>query len=215
MQRVDQPHFRVWTYRSPAIVLGCSQHGLRPLAEARLSAGVDLLERATGGGAVLTGPWLVGVSVVLPPDHTWVRGGLLDSYRSLALLHVEVLAALGVPAQAVPPAEAQSTAARTGAPVDWACFGGLGPWELTDEQGRKLTGLAQRRQHSGVLLVAGTLVSAPPWATLCVALGHDQDVAALDRRTLSCAELAGHAMAPHALPDSFQRALKRDLQCSA
>ncbi len=52
-QRVDRPHFRVWTYRSPAIVRGCAQHSLRPLAEARMAAGVDLLERATGGGAVL------------------------------------------------------------------------------------------------------------------------------------------------------------------
>lgn len=180
-----------------------------------MSAGVDLLERVTGGGAVLTGPWLVGVSVVLPPDHTWVRGGLLDSYHSLALLHVEVLAALGVPVQAVPPAEAQSAAVRTGAPVDWACFGGLGPWELTDKQGRKLTGLAQRRQQSGVLLVSGTLVSAPPWATLCMALGHDQDEVVLARRTVSCAELAGRAIAPHALADALQRALQRDLQDGA
>lgn len=208
---MDRPHFRVWTYRSPAIVLGCSQHRLRPLAEARLPAGVDLLERATGGGAVLVGPWLVGVSVVLPSDHAWVCGGLLDSYRSLARLHVAVLAALGVPAQAVPPAEVGDAAARTGAPVDWACFGGLGPWELTDDQGRKLTGLAQRRQHSGVLLVAGSLVSAPPWANLCMALGHDEDVAALARRTVSCAELAGRTVAPHTLADALQRALQRDL----
>lgn len=215
MQRVDRPQFRVWTYRSPAIVLGCSQHGLRPLAETRLPTGVDLLERATGGGAVLTGPWLVGVSVVLPPDHTWVRGGLLDSYRSLARLHVEVLAALGVPAQAVPPAEVRAAAARTGAPVDWACFGGLGPWELTDEQGRKLTGLAQRRQQSGVLLVAGSLVSVPPWATLCATLGQDRDLAALTRRTVSCAELAGRSVAAEALADALQRALQRELQGSA
>ncbi len=196
-------------------MLGCSQHSLRPLAEVRLPAGVELLERATGGGAVLIGPWLVGVSVVLPPDHAWVCGGLLDSYRSFALLHVGVLAALGVPAQAVPPAEVGGTAARTGAPVDWACFGGLGPWELIDDQGRKLTGLAQRRQHSGVLLVAGSLVSAPPWANLCMALGHDEDVAALSRRTVSCATLAGRTVVPHTLAAALQRALQRDLQGGA
>ena len=122
---------------------------------------------------------------------------------------------LGVSVQVVRPAEAQSAAARTGAPVDWACFGGLGPWELTDAQGRKLTGLAQRRQPSGVLLVAGSLVSAPPWATLCMALGHDQDEAALAGRTVSCAELAGKAIAPRTLADALQRALQRDLQESA
>lgn len=212
---MDRPHFRLWTYRSPAIVLGCSQHRLRPLAEARLPAGVALLERATGGGAVLTGPWLVGVSVLLPPEHAWVCGGLLESYRRLALLHVAVLAGLGVAAQAVPPAEVQAAAARTGAPVDWACFGGLGPWELTDEQGRKLTGLAQRRQHSGVLLVAGSLVSAPPWAMLCRVLGRDEDVAALARRTVSCDALAGRPVAPLTLAAALQRALQRELPGSA
>ena len=112
MQRATKPQFRVWTYGSPAIVLGCSQRGLRSAAEARLPPGVKLLDRATGGGAVLTGPWLVGVSVVLPPEHAWVSGGLVDSYRRLALLHAEVLAALGVPVRAVPPAEVAGAAAR-------------------------------------------------------------------------------------------------------
>ncbi len=90
-----------------------------------------------------------------------------------------------------------------------------GARELTDKRGRKLTDLAPRRQPGGVLLVAGSLVSAPPWATLCMALGHDQDEAVLAGRTVSCADLAGRAIAPHALADALRRALLCDLQDSA
>ena len=107
-----------------------------------------MLVRPSGGGAVLTGPWMVSASVVLPLSHPWAQGRLPDSYRGLGQLHGEVLASLGVAAQALPEADVPAANARQGAVVGWACYGSLAPWELIDTAGRKLVGLAQRRQRA-------------------------------------------------------------------
>ena len=61
--------------------------------------------------------------------------------------------------------------------------------------GRKLVGLAQRRQRDGVLLVAGTLIADPDWSLLCGVMGHPEDEATLRRRSVSCQALAGGPMA--------------------
>lgn len=193
LEPVAQPRFRVWTYGAPAIVLGCSQRRFEEEARARLAPGTDLLLRPSGGGAVLVGPWMVSCSVVLPLDHPWVQGRLPDSYQGLGRLHVDVLAALGVAAEALPPAQVDAANARTGPVVPWACYGSLAPWEVVDAAGRKLVGLAQRRQRTGVLLVAGTLVTPPDWALLCHALGQSGDEAAMRRRTVSCSQLGAPA----------------------
>lgn len=205
------PCFHVWTYPAPTVVLGCSQRTQRAAVQARLPPGLAVLDRPSGGGAVLTGPWLVSVSVVLPPGHAWARGGLPDSYRQLGLLHTEVLAGLGIAAQALPPPTVAATNARLGPTLDWACYGSLAPWELVDAQGRKLVGLAQRRQRNGILLVAGTLVSAPPWSLLCEAMGYPQDAPVLQLRTVSCDALAPSPVTPQALAGALRQALETGL----
>lgn len=186
---VARPAFRVWTYPEPAIVLGLSQRA--HLAALRERApGVHSLVRASGGGAVLAGPWMVGSSVVLPPEHPWVAGRINESYQGLGRMYVDLLARLGVGARALPPAEVAGADARLGPAVPWACYGSLASWEVVDAAGgRKLVGLAQRRQRHGVLLVAGTLLAPPDWALLCRAMGHAGDEAAMRRRTVSCADL--------------------------
>lgn len=211
LEPVAQPRFRVWTYGAPAIVLGCSQRRFEEEARARLAPGTDLLLRPSGGGAVLVGPWMVSCSVVLPLDHPWVQGRLPDSYQGLGRLHVQVLAALGVAAEALPPAQVDAANARIGPIVPWACYGSLAPWEVVDAAGRKLVGLAQRRQRTGVLLVAGTLVAPPDWALLCHALGQSGDEAAMRRRTVSCAQLS--VQVPHAqhLARALHEALEQGL----
>ena len=169
-------------------MLGCAQHGLYEDTAQRLKGRAELLLRASGGGAVLTGPWLVSASLALPPEHPWVRDGLMDSYRRLGQLHQAVLDALGATARTVAPQDLKASRAAPDAhAVGWACFGSLSPWELVDAAGRKLVGLAQRRQRSGVLLVAGTLVGQPDWALLCEAMGHPEAASVLQERT-SCVE---------------------------
>jgi len=201
----------VWNYPSPAIVLGCSQRLLREAAQKRLEGRAELLARESGGGAVLTGPWLLGVSVVLPNGHPWLGEGLLESYRHLGQLHAAALAELGIAAQSVPPPTVADANDRLGRTADWACFGSLSPWELVDAQGRKLVGLAQRRRHTGVLLAAGTLIAPPNWQMLCSAMGQAHDAPLLRRRTVSCEALAGRPVAAQPLASALQQALAQAL----
>ena len=208
---VTQARFRVWTYRTPTIVLGCSQRARQAALAAQLPPGVGMLVRPSGGGAVLTGPWMVSASVVLPLSHPWAQGRLPDSYRDLGQLHGEVLASLGVAAQALPEADVPAANARQGAVVGWACYGSLAPWELVDPAGRKLVGLAQRRQRTGVLLVAGTLATPPDWALLCGAMGQPDDAGAMQRRTVDCATLADRPWDTALLAEQLHQALERAL----
>lgn len=212
-QPVTAPRWRLWTYEQPAIVLGCSQRAVyeRLLATPGGPSMMKVLLRESGGGAVLTGPWMLGLSLALPLGHPWLGQGLLESYRHLGQLFAQVLAAQGVPARALPPAELpaqQAALIARGLPVlDWACFGNLSPWEVVDEQGRKLVGLAQRRRQTGVLLVAGLLISEPPWASLCDALGQGEDVEVLRQRTVSCEVLAYDKVSRPVLADAVRSKL--------
>ncbi|MGP1684005.1 MAG: lipoate--protein ligase family protein, partial [Giesbergeria sp.] len=201
----------IWTYATPTVVLGCSQRALHAEVAARLPQGLELVQRPSGGGAVLTGPWLVGVSVVLPVDHPWVRGGLVDSYREFGLLHAAVLADLGIGARALPDTDVAQANAEMGATVDWACYGSLAPWELTDQRGRKLVGLAQRRQRNGILLVAGTLNTVPDWPLLCNALGHPEAASEMRRRTVACEELTQTPCSAETLAARLHQALAQAL----
>jgi lipoate---protein ligase len=193
------------------VVLGCAQRRLRDDVGRRLGGRADVLMRDSGGGAVLTGPWLVSASVVLPHGHTWSAGGAIESYRRLGQLHLAALDEVGVPARCAPPPELTRGGEPCGlAVVDWACFGSLTAWELASADGRKLTGLAQRRCQAGVLLVAGTLVDAADWPLLCDAMGHPEHESTLRQRTSCASELAGRRIDA----DRFASVLSRHLTCA-
>lgn len=193
-QPLTAARWRVWTFNAPSIVLGCGQRTYLDAVRARWPAHWPLLQRPSGGGAVLTGPWMVSCSVALPLNHAWVQGRLPDSYRALGLLHEQVLSNYGMAVRALPSNEVSSANERLGPAVDWACYGSLAPWEVVDSaQGRKLVGLAQRRQRTGIVLVGGTLVSPVDWALLCDALGHAAAVQAMQQRTVDCTQLTPHA----------------------
>lgn len=187
-QPVAVPSFRIWRYEAPAIVLGCSQRRL--LAQA--DGSVPVLLRQSGGGAVLTGPWMLGLSVALPADHRLARQGLVASYRWLGEAVAGVLQQGGVEAQALAPEALRALPAAQRTAVDWACFGGLSPWEVL-AQGRKIAGLAQVRRANGVLLVGGLLLQPSPWRLMCEALGCEAaDAQALAAATISAGEAAPH-----------------------
>ena len=191
---------RVWHYPTPGVVLGRSQHALRQSLD---GAGLAVVERAAGGGAVLVGPWLLGASVVLPPAHPLLAGrSVSDSYRWLGGVFVAALADHGVAAVSVPREQTWKAPEH----LAWACFAGMSPWEIA-VGGRKLVGFAQRRGRHGVLLVAGVLAGAVPWARLCEALRRPAaeadelaaatiDASAAAGRLLAAAELAA-SMASH------------------
>lgn len=202
-QPVREPAWRAWVYRECAIVLGCSQRKL--LAGAHGNAGVELLLRRSGGGAVLVGPWMLGLSVVLPGAHALVGGGMVASYRWLGELLADVLRDAGVAAQALPPDAARAAAAARMLPtLQWACFGALSPWEVV-ASGRKIAGLAQVRRRHGVLLVGGLLLDAPDWPVLCAGLDQPAgDALALARCTTSWAEQGGPVPTPAVLAQTLE-----------
>jgi lipoate-protein ligase A len=189
---VGRPQWRVWRYRAPAIVLGLSQRSMQASVAARAGETLPVLVRASGGGAVLAGPWMIGVTVLLPSRHRLAAGGLIDSYRWLGELHVRVLSDFGVEGRLLSPQQVRNGDPDVAgfAPLPWACFGALSPWELTDARGRKLCGLAQQRRAAGIALVGGTLLWQPPWSILCDALGRPDDLDALGGRTIDCERLA-------------------------
>lgn len=159
---------------------------------------------------------MVSTSIILPYGHPLVCGTLVGCYRWLGQLHAAALTNFGVPAyalsaQALPGANAMIDI-RT---VNWACFGGLSPWEVVDASYRKLVGLAQRRRHAGVLLVAGTLVGATDWRLLCDVMGHPEDEAVLRRRTVSGEELAGRLIEPDAFASALAQLIGSSLASNA
>lgn len=196
-------------------MLGAAQRSLRKVIGQRINGRVELLERQAGGGVVLTGPGMVSASIVLPHGHPLLCDSLVGCYRWLGQLHVAALAEFGVPAYALPPtALPLANPVIDGRTVRWACFGSLSPWEVVDADYRKLVGLAQRRQRSGVLLVAGTLVGATDWRLLCDVMGHPEDEAILRRRTVSCEELAGRMVEPETFACALTRLIGNSLASS-
>ncbi len=189
---VRAPSIAPWSYRAPAVVLGCSQRLDAAMSAAARAAGVALVERRSGGGVVLAGPWLLGVSVLLPPDHPLVVPSVTESYRWFGEAHARALRRAGIRCQAVGVATARAVAHSwrsqpAGTTARWACFGAVSPWEVITAGGRKLVGLAQVRRRTGALLVSGTLLAQPDWRVLCSVVGRSADaVAQLGARASSC-----------------------------
>lgn len=210
-QPLPAPAWRLWQYRAPAIVLGCSQRRL--LADARDDRGVELLLRGSGGGAVLVGPWMLGLSVALPSGHALVDPSAVANYRWLGELLADVLRDAGIDATALPAEDAR--AAKAPAELAWACFAGLSPWEVV-AGGRKIAGLAQVRRRHGVLLVGGLLLDAPDWPLLCATLGRlASDADALARCTTSCCEQLGACTPTRAIAAPLDERLRRRLGTTA
>jgi lipoate-protein ligase A len=174
---------RAWVLAGgrPAIILGRSQHLLAAHSE------LPVRRRASGGGAVLAGPWMLRAAVRLPRDQSLARHGPAALARWLGDVHLQWLQAQGVPGL-----ELQQGAGER----HWACFARLGTGEI-GVGGRKLMGVAQVWRRSVVLASAGTLLQVPPWEVLCEALGHPASEAAeLAAATVTLAQCAPRQLEP-------------------
>jgi len=145
--RGGAPTLRLYAWDGAWLSLGYAQR-LDPDRLARCAdAGVGVVRRASGGGAVLHGGDLT-YAVAAPQDA--LPPGLHGAYAAIVEGLVAALRALGVDAQ-----RAHDGPARPG----YACFAHAGE-DAVCAGGRKLCGSAQRRVRGGVLQ-HGSLRLAP------------------------------------------------------
>jgi len=129
-----------------ALVLGSTQPAETIDADAVASAGLWLVRRLSGGGAVAVVPAeMLWVDVVSSPDAPGWTDDVDAAAREVGQRFVEALVDLGVPRARL--------GVHRGAPVRRAagrivCFAGLGSGEVTLD-GQKLVGLSQRRGRWG------------------------------------------------------------------
>jgi lipoate-protein ligase A len=135
----------VWTVDRPALVLGSTQPAEVVDRAACDAAGIEVVRRRSGGGAVLLEPGdAVWIDVELPRvDPRW-DDDVARATWWLGERWAAALASLGVTDPVVHRGPMVTT--------EWSrtvCFAGLGPGEVTDDGGAKLLGLAQRRTRAG------------------------------------------------------------------
>lgn len=157
-------------YRDPAVIFGLSQRPDAALRQALANAGVDWMRRRAGGGTVYAGPWLLGISVILPADHALHGMEPMQAYRWFGGLWQSALLALGCDSHLPDSAAIRASRRRAEAQgVDWACYGAMGHGELgtAGSAPRKLLGVAQIRTRTASTLVAGLSLEAADWHSLC------------------------------------------------
>jgi lipoate-protein ligase A len=155
LQRPAEVHERPWPDplrrtvwvcepTEPALVLGSGQADDVVDASACERAGVAVVRRRSGGGAVLGEPGRVlWLDVFLPADDALWDGDVGRAFLWLGEVWAAALRDLGVDA-IVHRGGLESTA--------WSplvCFGGVGTGEVLAPSGAKLVGISQRRTRAG------------------------------------------------------------------
>jgi lipoate-protein ligase A len=155
--------------------------------------------RSSGGGAVLSGPWLLRAVVVLPRSHPLAQDGPVAAARWIGDVHRGWLREQGI----------AHAALHAGPTVGhWACFAGRGPGEVLIGD-RKIVGIAQTWKRRHVLLSAATLLTPPPWNLLCQAMRQPADEAAvLAARTVSAQDCVQRPIDPQSWTRSLLKALR-------
>ncbi|HEY6284497.1 MAG TPA: hypothetical protein VIX20_02440 [Ktedonobacteraceae bacterium] len=173
-----EPATLYWSQsESTGLVLGFSQKQSVLNQAALITQPIPLYHRRAGGTAVLVGPELLSLDVILPSGHPFILPDIVESYRWLGTVWVKTLGHLGVETRLVSPQEAHTQrallkqeASRKEAILSRACFGSLSSYEVVAEK-RKVVGLDMIRRRSGSLLQAGLLLKWDP-EPLVELLGH-------------------------------------------
>ncbi len=135
----------VWSFvpNRPALVLGSAQDPTVADAAATGAAGIDVVRRRSGGGAVHVDPdRCVWLDVVVPRgDARWSDDVRASAYW-LGEAWQRALERLGIASEVYRGGLEQTPWGRL------VCFAALGPGEVVDGH-RKLVGIAQRRTRAG------------------------------------------------------------------
>lgn len=140
----------------PALVLGSAQRDDVVDAAACEAAGIDVVRRRSGGGAVLVEPeLLLWVDVLLPAGDLLWEPDVGRAFLWLGDTWAAALADQGVTGVV------HRGALRRSRWSDLVCFAGLGPGEITDGSGAKVVGISQRRTRAGARFQCAVLLQ--PW----------------------------------------------------
>jgi lipoate-protein ligase A len=161
-----EPTTLYWSQaESTGLVLGLSQKESVLNQAALITQPIPLYHRRAGGTAVLVGPYLLSLDIILPAGHPFILPDIVESYRWFGTVWVKTLGSLGVETRLVSPQEAhaqrallkqEATRSRE-VILNRACFGSLSSYEVIAE-GRKVVGLDMIRRRKGSLLQAGLLL---------------------------------------------------------
>ena len=186
-----EPATLYWSQaESQGLVLGFSQKE-SILNQAALNIQpIPLYHRRAGGTAVLVGPELLSLDVILPAGHPLILADIVESYRWFGDVWVKTLRSLGVETRLVSPQEAhaqrtllkQEATRNREAILSRACFGSLSSFEVIANE-RKVVGLDMIRRRKGSLLQAGVLLKWNP-ELLVELLGHSPEEQAILRERL-------------------------------
>lgn len=218
---VTEPRVMSWHYASPAVVLGRGQRPTPELLERAAGERLEVVTRASGGGAVMAGPWMLSLTLLLPAAHALAKASLPASYRAVGGACRRVLDRFRLPTELAPAAQAplpavarrpESPGPRVPDELAWACFAGISHGELVAAGGRKIVGVSQVRRRDSIAVCIGILLGRPDWEALVRVWQGREDpglVRQLEHRTASCDQLATRGDAPSI--DSLAAALESEL----
>jgi lipoate-protein ligase A len=174
----EVPRVAICRATGSAVVLGSTQPaGIVDPGRAE-AAGLEVVRRRSGGGAVLVTPDdPVWIDVWLPAGHALWRTDVGRAFDWLGDVWVRSLATCGVEGL---------TAHRSGyvSCTRWSssvCFGGVGTGEVVTADGRKVVGLAQRRNRQGAWFHGACIVRWDPAPLVDVlAMDPEEREAAVD-----------------------------------
>ena len=216
----NEPATLYWSQaESRGLVLGLSQKE-SVLNQAALSTQpIPLYHRRAGGTAVLVGPELLSLDVLLPAGHPLILPDIVESYGWFGMVWVKTLKSLGVESRVVLPEEAQAQRAFLKqeetrfreAILRRACFGSQSSYEVIAKE-RKVVGFDMIRRRTGSLLQAGVLLT---WdiEPLVELLGHTPEErtilrGGLPERAIGLDTLTGRTISALEVISAFEEALK-------
>jgi lipoate-protein ligase A len=145
---------------SPALVLGSAQRTSAFDLDRCAAAGLEVLRRRSGGGAVVVRPGAqVWVDFFVPRDDPLFDDDVLASFGFVGQIWLAAICD-------VLPSAADSVVVSSGplAATPWSttlCFGGLGAGEVSID-GRKVVGVSQRRDRRGARFHSMALLEFDP-----------------------------------------------------
>ena len=147
------PTCRFYSWRQLAFSFGYSQKidQLVDVQACRL-AGLELVQRPTGGGLVIHG-WDLTYTLIGPTDGQRLPRGLLDSYRQVHQWIQQAFGALGIDVQLAPEQRLPG--------VPSLCLSNVAPHDLL-LNGQKIGGGAQRRRKGYLLHQGYIALDVPP-----------------------------------------------------